>query len=73
MTYLTATNPMNLQVNDIVRQHGARFMVMKVQRFSDYQANYCQWLEGEIVPGYFGPDSGLWNVQGNEDETVWKE
>lgn len=70
--------PMDLVVGDKVHQHGAVFEVKEITRFfnggsnSDCQANHSEWLEGNAVPGYFGPGI-VWNIQGNELAGVWVE
>lgn len=71
---------MTLAVGDIVQFHGARFLITSTAIFDSlsedpadtYMRANGQCLEGNAVPGYFGPGKN-WNFQGNRSVTVQVE
>jgi hypothetical protein len=69
---------MALKKGDIVRDHGAYFVVDVVKQYNvespdRYQANLSVWIGGATIPGYFGPMDGYWNLQGNENAIYWRK
>lgn len=59
-----------LEVGDIVAEHGAYFEVKHITRAElegeAVHANMSAWIGGRIVPRYFGPaEKRDWNIQGN--------
>lgn len=77
----TTIATINLQVGNIVHQHGARFVVRDVTNKPEFKNGYgfigpsdvvsanCEWIDGVVVTGYFGPGVG-WAVQGNRHAQV---
>lgn len=73
-----------LQVNNIVHAHGARFIITSVRIIVserdaiDFQNGIVsspfvmvangKWLDGNVIPFYFGPDND-WKFQGNDGAT----
>lgn len=65
----------DLQMGDIAHFYGARFEIYAIQMHSTKDRNeadgyflmcaYGKWLDGSIVPGYFGPTKD-WYFQGND-------
>ncbi|WP_339332244.1 hypothetical protein [Aeromonas caviae] len=69
---MKAINILELQPGMVVNFYGAKFEIetTKIVRYEndDVMCALGRWLEGSIVPGYFGPNKG-WNFQGNHHVT----
>ena len=73
MTTLTQISNTKLQVGDIVHFEGARFEVISTEMQKDFRDEgngdimiaKAKWLDGRIVPCYFGPTID-WTFQGNK-------
>lgn len=74
-----------LQVGHIVQFYGARFEIYSTETHpqdADHVAKYGvisdtmvakgRWIDGAIIPGYFGPSKD-WTFQGNAHATAWVE
>lgn len=57
-------NILGLDDGDVVFAHGAKFEVTSTEIYDDLMVAHSKWLDGDIIPGYFGPDKG-WTFQGN--------
>ena len=74
-------NQMDVRVGDVVHFHGARFEIISSKEIMETQKDLIatghksyvravgKWLDGEIVPGYFGPGKN-WDFQGNRNVTL---
>jgi hypothetical protein len=77
-------NILDLQAGDIVHSHGARFEIIKTDKYppapnsllssyigwnEDVMVAIGQWIDGDIIRGYFGPFQN-WAFQGNKNVTV---
>lgn len=71
------------QVGDIAHFGGAIFRIKEIRNFAlnddsrlqgpqPVAVNIGEWVSGDIVPCYFGPDLD-WNFQGNSNATMWIE
>ncbi len=65
-----------LQVGNITHFHGARFEIISADLKNDahrenpiYMSAQGKWIDGEIVPCYFGPTIN-WHFQGNSNGRV---
>lgn len=68
-----------LNVGNIVHFHGARFEIHtatmyaqteeRLKQYGPVMAAIGKWLDGQIVPSYFGPEKD-WKFQGNSLATV---
>lgn len=73
---MKVVNQLDLKVGNIVHAYGARFEIVEINEFeqtSEYLIKagrtkivsaIGKWIDGQILPGYFGPEKN-WNFQGN--------
>lgn len=77
LPYRIAKYP-EMKVGDVVYFSGARFKITETEmhdaekcesKFGDVITANGKWLDGQIIPGYFGPNRD-WTFQGNDLATV---